>query len=81
MTPVRKLRKIIENRGECAGPMVTFKHGASGTLTHVTIVCRDNWVEVVQWIDAMNKNGSKMLNEIERARSRRRPARKKKRTA
>ena len=48
------LKKIIANRGECAGPMTTFKHGESETLTHVTIVCRDNWVEVIEWLAAMN---------------------------
>ena len=48
------LKKIISNRGECAGPLTTFKHGVSGLLTHVSIVCSDNWVEVIEWLVAMN---------------------------
>lgn len=58
-----ELAATIANRGDCAGPMTTFP--APG-VTHVVIVCRRNWVEVIQWLDACEKSMPALV-EIYRA--------------
>jgi chromosome segregation ATPase len=61
------LRALIAARGECAGPLTTFKHGADESLTHVSIVCRDNWDDVIRWLDAMVNQVPALLDRCERA--------------
>lgn len=62
---IAKLRGVIAKLGDCAGPLTTFpKPGVS----HVTIVCRDNWDDVIRWLAAMVAEVPVLLDALEAAR-------------
>lgn len=59
---ITKIRALIAERGECAGPMTTFPGDG---IAHVTTVCRDSWVEYIEWLAAMVEHAPVLLDIVE----------------
>ncbi len=55
-------RAIIAARGECAGPLTTFPEPGSA---RVAILCRDNWDDVIRWLDLCERKLPAALDRIE----------------
>src|SRR5687767_15300346 len=62
---IAALRRVIANRGECAGPRTTFPEPGRAD---VTILCGRNYVEVIEWLAVCVHALPAALDEIERLR-------------
>ena len=59
---IAEAHEKVTARGECAGPLTTWP---SPGIAHVTIVCRDNWVHVIEWLAMCERFIPRLLATID----------------